>query len=411
MKRILMIAHETERWGPARLPQPLAQAGVEVAVFCSQQNPLNHSNFAARHYELEGLKSSRRFAQALGRVMADWKPDLVIPCDEPIVAMLHFLLKNQRVARCSLNAESLAVLQRSIGHVDKLDTMILKLDTRLLAESLGIPVPPSQVVHSADEADAAATDLGFPVYLKESFSWAGQGTVKCKTEAEIRQAFQGLQTKTPWFKKVARRVLGRSWYPVDTALEVQKAVEGEPVMYSVAALDGKVVAGFFGRRMMRSNVLGPSTIIEISDNAKCRWAAEKMIAAMGASGFLAFDFMHCEQTGDMYLLECNPRPNQMCHLGYHIGVDMCAALAAALCNDVQSTQVATGEKIVPLFPQEWLRDETAALSLVQELDIPVQDSSLFQFMLGRGRTKGNSIVSLVSKLQSEGVAIPNYTLA
>lgn len=89
MKRVLMIATDGERWGPARLPEPLSNAGIVVAILCPTDNPLSQSSFVSHHYELDKLKSWRAFGSSLAKALADWEPDLVIPCDEIVVVMLH----------------------------------------------------------------------------------------------------------------------------------------------------------------------------------------------------------------------------------------------------------------------------------------------------------------------------------
>jgi Carbamoyl-phosphate synthase L chain, ATP binding domain len=409
MKRILMIAADNNRWGPVRLPQPLSESGVEVAVLCTANNPLRQSSFSARTYNLDQLKSWRKFGKTLGTVMSDWKPDLVIACDELVVSMLHFFLKRSRTASRFFNHSQLSLLQMSIGKIDMLDTMVLKHRTRMLAESLGIPVPKSQLVRSPSEAQNAATSFGFPVFLKASFSWGGEGSICCKNLDQLHQAFSNLQDKTSWFKSLAKRALARDWYPMNFAIEVQQAIAGDAVMYNVVALEGKVLGGFFAERPSRSSTNGPSTVVCLGENPTCLKIAEKMIAAMGASGFLAFDYMRSETTGEIFLLECNPRPNQIFHLGPKVGADLCRALVDGLYGRSPSSCGPQGTATVPLFPQLWLHDENAALAEIQTLDVPENDSNLLDFMLRIGRDKGHAINRLLDVLKIEGRVPVNYT--
>jgi hypothetical protein len=394
MKKILMISEECERWGPARLPQPLSEAGLEIAVLCSSNNPLSHSSFVTRYFEMDQMKSWRGFGITLGNVMAQWNPDIIIPCDEPVVVMLHYFLKNKSIAARYLDKHQLNVVQRSIGRVESLDAMVFKYQTRLLAESLGLFVPEARRVTSLKAAENAALEFNLPVYLKKSFSWAGQGAISCVDLAGLKDAFQRFNKRTPFYKKVARRLLRRDWFPVNTTIEVQTQISGESVMYSLAALDGKVLGGFFASKMTTLGPTGPSTIVKISENNQCRLIVEKMVSEMGASGFLAFDFICCSKTGNLYLIECNPRPNQICHLGKMIGSDLCKLLAAALNNEHLDVSFYNGSKIVSLFPQEWLRDQDCALDKIENLDIPTNDLKLFNFMLDFGRGRGHSIEKL-----------------
>jgi predicted ATP-grasp superfamily ATP-dependent carboligase len=58
-------------------------------------------------------------------------------------------------------------------------------------------------------------------------------------------------------------------------------------------------------------------------------ASQTMIAALGATGWIGFDFLP-DADGKRVLIECNPRPIPVCHLGGSVGVDLAGALAALL---------------------------------------------------------------------------------
>lgn len=409
MKKILMIADDNNRWGPARLPESLSVAGAEVAVMCSADNPMNYSSFAVKKYRMNKLQSWRKFGRVLCAVMRDWKPDLIVPCDELVVVMLHQFLKNPRLTARLLDPNQIETLRVSIGTTEMLDAMVLKHDTRLLAESLGVAVPKSQLVNSSTEAAKAAEEIGLPVFLKSSFSWAGQGVIRCDTPEQAQAGFNALRGKSAWIKTLAKRMLARDWYPVNSAVEVQQAIAGKSVMYNVVALDGKILGGLFAQRSGRKGQNGPSTIVAIGDHSECRWMAERMVSAMGASGFLAFDFMCCEKTGRMYLLECNPRPNQIFHLGQKVGADLCQALVDGLNDTSQPTRYPCQKAVVSLFPQVWMQDEKKALAQVRNLDIPRNDPSLLGYMLRRGEDEGHASQRLLNVLKKHMLVAANYT--
>jgi D-alanine-D-alanine ligase-like ATP-grasp enzyme len=411
MKRILMIANDDERWGPARLPEPLRGAGVEVAALCGTENPLRWSSFLARHFPLDKLVSWRSFGKTLGKTLSDWQPDLLIPCDEVVVVMLHHFLKRPHLARDYFSSAQITLIARSIGNLETLDAMVLKHETHALALARGVRVPRAEVVNSAAEALITADRLGGRVYVKSSFSWGGLGTIPCNTADQVAAAFAKLASHPSLLKAAARRVLARNWYPTDNIIQVQEALMGEAVMYSVAALNGKVLDGIFARRSSRLGQTGPSTAVEIEGNADCQQVANVMIEAMGASGFLAFDFIESERDGKMYLLESNPRPNQICHLGPEIGRDLCKALAEGLEGKVKACQNTYGHVHIPLFPQAWIADEQLALAAVRSLDIPANDPALFQYMVNSGERKGRSHTKLLKALTTQGRLPQSYTFA
>jgi len=131
---------------------------------------------------------------------------------------------------------------------------------------------------------------------------------------------------------------------------------------------------------------------------------------MGASGFLAFDFVQCQNTGEMFLLECNPRPNQICHLGQRVGSDLCQALADGLDGRRQPPTVPTGDAIISLFPQAWLHDEQSAPIEYSTLDVPQNDPKLLHIMLRQGKLNGCSHRKMQALLKPPGL-VPSSILS
>ena len=213
LMKILMLAVEPGRWGPARLLSPLSDAGFEIAVFCPSANPINKSTHVKQHYELPYLKSWRKFAKQLSNAMTDWQPTLILACDEQVIAALHFLIRRKLSGRQVMSDQHLRVLLDSIGPPDQFDAMIFKSETRKLALKLGLSVPEGSEVGSTKEAVNVAQKLGFPVYLKKSFSWAGLGTIECHTVDEVENAYVKLNPKKTIFKDAIRFILNWDWYP------------------------------------------------------------------------------------------------------------------------------------------------------------------------------------------------------
>lgn len=386
---ILIIAMEAGRWGPVRLAKPLGEAGFQVASLCSDDNPLARTRFVDRRFTLAGGRSSRRLEADLARAMRDWRPRLVIPADEQVVAWLHALVRNGQGRRRSkgggLDAEMLATVQASLGRPDQLDAMLFKTETLRLARHLGVRTPAGVTLRPGCDAMGVAESIGFPLYVKNSFSWAGQGLRYCADRSAAAIALSAIDTDRQAQKRSSRalvkRLIDRDWYPTDAAIDLQRAIEGTPAMYCAVALGGKSLAGFagFARHTLSAN--GPSTVVRIQGHPAMAAASEALIAAMGASGFIGFDFMIQAGTGDAYLLECNPRPIQVGHLGPYVGVDLCASLAAGLRGEEQSAAGAAGRADIALFPQEWLRDPAGVAGLEMPLDAPWDDPDLLRAMM------------------------------
>jgi hypothetical protein len=95
-------------------------------------------------------------------------------------------------------------------------------------------------------------------------------------------------------------------------------------------------------------------------------------------------------TEQVFLIECNPRPGQVSHLGARIGVNLCEALAHEFRGERPMRPIpAAAGAMVPLFPQEWLRDPSNASVYGNALDAPRDDPTLLRFMINKsgGRVK------------------------
>ena len=209
--------------------------------------------------------------------------------------------------------------------------MLYKSLTQQLARKIGVRAPPGGTVASEAEAVELAGRIGFPLYVKQSFSWAGWGVARCETQAEMLMALEEAMARKPGLvKSLVKRMVDRAWFRSDKGIDLQKGIDGAPAMYCVAAVDGHVAGGFAGFPLRTAGTNGPSTINELGDHPQMAESAARMTQALRATGLIGFDFMIEKDSGDAYLLECNPRPIQTQHLGGLVGVDLCAALKRGL---------------------------------------------------------------------------------
>lgn len=398
---ILIIAFESDRWGPARLPEHLTKHGLKISALCPLGNVLSNSSFVSELFILDNVKSLRYFCRRLSQAMTAIDVQFIIPSDERVVVALHMLVKHQLAGRKQLGDSAFNVVLRSLGDPKHYDDLLLKHKTLTLARKIGILAPIGTVVKSVAQAKSQAKELGFPIYLKTSFSWAGLGAIKCETEAELQANFTRLSSKPKWhmLRKSARWLLSRDWYPTTPVIEIQNAIDGKPAMFCGLAWQGELLAGFAGKPTQTNGETGPSTVVLIEEDFQLEAVARKLIAATAASGFLGFDFVVDEKTVVPFLLECNPRPIQICHLGEKIGVDLLRTLRETLAGEpLTGNNSGRLRRTIPLFPQEWLRDEQSALGYGPSLDAPLADKKLMDFMLQAGKLRGRSIERLQALL-------------
>lgn len=186
--KILLISFEGDRRGAIRLVKALYDGGAAVAALCPPNHDMAQTRFLSGGYALEQVRSRRKIELALSEAMRDWRPSLVIP-GERAIAFLHALMRRADTgAPTKLDAASLVVLARSLGECRHYNSLLLKNETLALARRLGLRTPEGGSVSSAEEAMALAKRIGFPVYLKSAFSWAGQGVVRCQGPEDIATA-------------------------------------------------------------------------------------------------------------------------------------------------------------------------------------------------------------------------------
>ncbi|MDT0506953.1 ATP-grasp domain-containing protein [Novosphingobium sp. MMS21-SN21R] len=381
---ILIFSIEDGRFGPARFPQMLHEAGLSVAALCPGDNILAQSCYLGGCHELPPSRNIRAIAKALALAISTEQPRIVIPGDEQAVILLQAFAQG----RCAtlIGPKARAIIAASLGDPSMFAASLFKSDTIALARSLGIAVPLSETVHTPAAAQRAAGNMGYPVYLKQSFSWAGQGVVRCEDAAVLRAAFKAARPRSAMLRHLARKALGRDWYPAVTAMDVQSGIAGTPAMFSVLAWKGRLIGGLCGVRLATVHASGPSTSVHLRHDQTMADAAGKLVAALGLTGFLSFDFMIPHDGGKPLLIECNPRPVPVHHLGRRIGVDMAEAFARFVRGGTLD-----GE---PLFPDRDLDVVLFPHALNHALhiegcliDIPDEDPGLIRHVTGRTVTR------------------------
>lgn len=377
---VLLFSVEQGRFGPPRLPQILTDAGLRVAALCPAQNLLGLSRHLVHHAILPDARTLGALGGALCAAIATARPALVVPGDEQAVMILHALTRGRgrRLAARSGNAVP-DTIAASLGDPAHYDASLLKSATLAAARAIGVPVPRSETVLTADAAVAAAEAMGYPVYLKESFSWAGRGVAQCGDAAAVRAGFAATRLKLAPVRRLARRLADRDWYPVETATDIQSGVAGAAAMVAALAWQGRLVGAVCAEKLALTNTSGPSIAVRLQHDAAMVDHSAALVSALGLHGLVSFDFMVPDDGGPALLLECNPRPVAIHHIGRVVGVDFAELLASLLHGSDAPAQPMIGRGIgnVLLFPNSldpaWVREAKARDWL---LDLPSAEPAL-----------------------------------
>ena len=337
--RVLILA--LSNWiGAPRLPRAFQRAGFHVSTFAFSGLLIQRSQAVDEALLLSEAISNDALLEALLAAIERTRPDIVVPTDDACIILLHAAAAQAR--RASAVPQTRAVLEASLGNIQHLPTVRSRKLLANLAASIGVRAPRHGVVFSEAEALAFAAEHGYPIVLKEEDSVAGMGVSICKNEAELAAAALRCRRNPEIF---AAGVL------------VQTFIAGRTAMRVVVAQGGRVLGGLSALKLETwPTSTGPSTCVELFENPELTATAEAVVAALGYSGFASLDFM-VEADGKAHLIELNPRPTPITHLGERFGACLCRHLHSALTGQPTSATQPRGlPSRVALFPQEWVRD-------------------------------------------------------
>ena len=349
-----------ESWpGVARLPHALQDAGFEVGVVCFEDSCLAATRFRSRYFPWRpGCRRGGALLRRLKTIVDEWHPDFLVPADDPTVVFLARAFERLK------SVDGLAsLLKFSLGNPAALLEAESKHSTLEQARRCGIRVPRSRRVASESEVLTFARENGFPILLKQSFGWAGVGVAVCRDESEAAAVWKNWHRRPAWKRRfyagrniIRGRELRACWLPVDKVIVASQFIVGRPAMCLATALEGQVLAVLTAlKEKCFPNELGPSSVVRFIHNEEMRRATEKLVGAWGLAGFIGFDFI-VDSRGDAWLIECNPRPTPISHLGARVGEDICAALYCRLVRQPPPPMNPGVELVVAHFPQELLRD-------------------------------------------------------
>ncbi len=383
--RALLFALE-ERWvSPTRLPKILRAAGFEVAVAATRRTRLNQSAFINERFAIEQPLSCSRW---LLKQIERWRPDIVIPADEKALRMLRFLAAGHCwVAGRRTKARTL--IDCSLGAARFRHAWGRREEVQQIARACGVRVPPSAPVATLDDAMIFVGRHGYPAVVKSDDTYAGGAVRICRDELQLRRAVEALLMRPPSkpargerIRRMLDRALGEFVDEKSLRLSIQGFVSGIPVHRCFVAYRGQVWAGVTAiKEQVFPPVTGPSTVVRLTDIPEIALAVETFAAHVGYSGVGSMDFM-LDEDGKPYAVEFNPRPAPLFRVGIHAGIDLAAALHDAFSGGTPAAPAPlASELVIPLFPEELMRDPTGAAFLECDLDVPFDEPQLMQALI------------------------------
>ncbi|MEO7111114.1 MAG: ATP-grasp domain-containing protein [Polyangiaceae bacterium] len=371
----VLLACGSDWQAPVRLPRLFQRAGCKVTVFASPDWGITKTCFideiVPAPTDLPAYVDALREHLALNQRKYSW----IVVVDDPL---LEALVRKKEEAW----AREILPLSRTSGFVDLLAD---KSALSHLSTKLDLSMPSSAVCDSPEEADAAAREIGYPLVVKLSSSYAGMGVRKVDDASQLHAMWTELRAE----KQVVlqRFVDGRLG---NTAALFSKG----RLLASMSAFKSRTWPGAFG----------PSSARQFTDDDQIDVLLERFGRQTTYDGFCAFDWI-LNSADQINVIELNARPVPALHLAMRVGVDFSEAIRDFLTARStperlravpQCSSQTRNEAIFPMFPEDFQRaiaeadDAGLARFLPGEIgydDIPWDDAPFLAHVLRRRATR------------------------
>ena len=215
----------------------LHRHGCNVSAVCPSGHPLTFISGLRRVYPYRGVYSARSLRNALFAC----QPDVVVPCDDGVVAQLHALH--------ALEPSLRPLIERSLGAPENFSLIENRYLFLSAATDLGIRVPMTRRVATADDLVAWHAEFGSSAVLKVDGESGGNGVKISHSLDESIAAWRELQmpcsAMTAWKRLVIDRDPLALWLRRrnrDREVTVQEFIPGRPANSMFACWGGKLLA-------------------------------------------------------------------------------------------------------------------------------------------------------------------------
>lgn len=353
--------------GSMHLPRHLARAGLDVVFAgdraCMASRSGHVKAFCPWQFDEGGGLAVEPFIQCVRQLSPQW----VLPLDELSSQVLQQIgIGRLQGGATPLPADVVALVQRSLGDPTGYSLFAVRRRAHEAALAANIPVPAQSNANDTDACLAFAAAQAYPVVLKQEGSRGGVGAFILESEPALRE----FMASGAWGRS------GPAWV-------IQAFVPGELGMHAVFADHGRVLAQVSAVQTVRRNqrVTAPSSVVRLMQHDQMAASCAAFVEATGASGLHGWDFQ-IDQGGKAWMIEHNPRPISISHLGGLVGSDLCQALAS-VCGVAGGTAASACAiaRDVALFPDEWQRDPHSPMLHEVFHDAPWDDQPLFTALL------------------------------
>ncbi len=324
----ILIVHARGRWsGLPRLPKLCQTAGARVTIFAPEGTGLWRASYV--DHRIAAPKTEGAFSDAL---RAHLKTDgnkyaWVLVGDENAVVELS----SQQDVSWLTGWFPVSPTPQA------LDCITSKAAFTVAAVDAGVPMPESYICTTLTQAEQAAGEIGFPVMLKAAKGFAGNGVRSAKSVIELAREFTALQERVP--------------------VVVQKFEVGRVGSTQVMFDHGRLACWASSYKLaVFPEPYGPSSARELMVHPSMEATLRKIGKVTGFHGLCGVDWLHRASDGALLVLEFNPRPAPVVHLGHLSGADFSLAIRDMLAGTLATRPpVEKGPRKILLFPQHLTR--------------------------------------------------------
>jgi hypothetical protein len=368
------------KWWPlsARLAAALHRLGCTVSALCPPKHPLTHVSGIRRIYHYGGIFS----LASLRRALHDCRPDILIPCDDGVVAQLHALH--------GLDSSLRYLIERSLGPPESYPVVDNRYRFLSAAIGLGIRVPRTQGIAAAEDLVTWHENVAHTAVLKVDGETGGHGVRISRTLDDSLAAWRELRSPhkvlAAWKRLAIDRDVLSLWSRRQKSLRevtVQEYIPGRPANTMLACWRGKLLSTMSVVVVASEGPTGAATIVRVIQNEDMRNAAELIVSKLKLTGFYGLDFILESRTGTPYLIEMNPRCTQLGHIELPIEGSLAGAFSAALRGEPRPRiQNPVHKETIALFPQALAAGETCRPYIdASHHDLPSEEPKLMSELL------------------------------
>ena len=374
---VLIVA---AKWGPssARMAVALRRHGCCVSAICPVGHPLTHVSHIRHIYPYRGTSSLSSLRSAL----QECQPDVVIPCDEGVVAQLHAIHE--------LDPSLRPLIERSLGSSDSYPLVESRHRFLATALELGLPVPKTDQVETVQDLEAWHGETGRVAVLKVDGESGGNGVRISHSLKESRAAWRELQVCYGWATAWKRLLIDRDplalWFRQNRHVRnvtIQEFITGRPANSMVVCWRGELLSIISVIVVAAEGRTGAATIVRVIENSQMKKAAEMLVARLDLSGFYGLDFVIESSTNLPYLIEMNPRCTQLGHIELPNEGCLAGILSAVLRGDPRpAVRNPIPSDMIALFPQALVAGEACRSHIEASYhDVPSEEPRLMEELM------------------------------